>query len=179
MGDTYHPIHSPYSRETAPLKDRLSQQLLHGKPRFSSSLLPTTQREPVSRGGSASQRVRAPQEPSKSRQVLPQGLQHGPAAFLKDEVRAWTLQELSSRRHLPNPGTEPRSPTWQVESLLSEPPGQPHHMLQAPECSVVSRNLSLLSSFPSVVVKPGFPPLELDERGLCEKREAATPTPWG
>ena len=38
MGDTYHPIHSPYSRETAPLKDPLSKQLLHGKPHFISSL---------------------------------------------------------------------------------------------------------------------------------------------
>ena len=26
---------------------------------------------------------------------------------------------------LPNPGTEPRSPTLQVDSLLSEPPGKP------------------------------------------------------
>ena len=27
---------------------------------------------------------------------------------------------------LPNPGIEPRSPTWQVDSLLSEPPGKPN-----------------------------------------------------
>ena len=26
---------------------------------------------------------------------------------------------------LPNPGMEPRSPAWQVDSLLSEPPGKP------------------------------------------------------
>ena len=26
---------------------------------------------------------------------------------------------------LPDPGIEPRSPEWQVDSLLSEPPGKP------------------------------------------------------
>ena len=28
-------------------------------------------------------------------------------------------------RDLPNPGIEPRSPAWQTNSLLSEPPGKP------------------------------------------------------
>ena len=28
-------------------------------------------------------------------------------------------------RDLPNPGIEPRSPTWQADSLLSEPQGKP------------------------------------------------------
>ena len=32
---------------------------------------------------------------------------------------------MPSSRDLPNPGTEPRSPTYQVDSLLSEPLGKP------------------------------------------------------
>ena len=28
---------------------------------------------------------------------------------------------------LPDPGIEPRSPEWQVDSLLSEPPGKPRY----------------------------------------------------
>ena len=32
---------------------------------------------------------------------------------------------ISFSRDLPNPGIEPRSPTLQADSLLSEPPGKP------------------------------------------------------
>ena len=32
---------------------------------------------------------------------------------------------MLSSRDLPNPGIEPESPTLQVDSLLSEPPGKP------------------------------------------------------
>ena len=30
---------------------------------------------------------------------------------------------------LPNPGIEPRTPTWQADSLPSEPPGKPLEMM--------------------------------------------------
>ena len=36
----------------------------------------------------------------------------------------WSGQPFSSPRYLPNPGIKPGSPTLQVDSLLSEPPGQ-------------------------------------------------------
>ena len=32
---------------------------------------------------------------------------------------------------LPNPGIKPRSPTWQADSLPSEPPGKPCYRLRA------------------------------------------------
>ena len=48
-------------------------------------------------------------------------------------LRAWdflaenTGSQFPSPGDLPNPGMEPRSPTLQVGSLLSEPPGMPKH----------------------------------------------------
>ena len=37
----------------------------------------------------------------------------------------WSGLPFPSPADLPNPGTEPRSPALQVDSLLSEPPGKP------------------------------------------------------
>ena len=37
----------------------------------------------------------------------------------------WSGLPFPSPGDLPNPGTEPRSPTLQVDSLPSEPPGKP------------------------------------------------------
>ena len=37
----------------------------------------------------------------------------------------WSGQLFPSTGDLPNPGIEPRSPTLQADSLLSEPPGKP------------------------------------------------------
>ena len=42
----------------------------------------------------------------------------------------WSGLPFPSPGDLPNPGTEPRSPTLQVESLLSEPPGKPYTPMQ-------------------------------------------------
>ena len=38
----------------------------------------------------------------------------------------WSGKPLLSPGDLPNPRTEPRSPTLQADSLLSEAPGKPH-----------------------------------------------------
>ena len=42
-------------------------------------------------------------------------------------LQARTLEGVAIffSRDLPNPGMEPRSPAWQADSLLSEPPGKP------------------------------------------------------
>ena len=54
----------------------------------------------------------------------------------------WSGLPSSPPGDLPNPGIEPRSPTLQVDSLLSEPPGKPKN-------SVVG-NLSFLQGiFPT------------------------------
>ena len=37
----------------------------------------------------------------------------------------WSRLPFPSRGDLPDPGIKPRSPTLQVDSLLSEPPGKP------------------------------------------------------
>ena len=37
----------------------------------------------------------------------------------------WSGWPFSSSRDLPNPGAEPRSPSWQAGSLPAEPPGKP------------------------------------------------------
>ena len=37
----------------------------------------------------------------------------------------WNVLPFPSPGHLPNPGTESGSPTLQVDSLVSEPPGKP------------------------------------------------------
>ena len=56
---------------------------------------------------------------------------------------------------LPNLRIEPRSPTLQVDSLLSEPPGKP--------VNTGVGSLSLLQgSFPTQGIKPGSPTLQVD-----------------
>ena len=40
----------------------------------------------------------------------------------------WSGQLFPSPGDLPNPGIEPRSPTLQADSLLSEPPEEPNHL---------------------------------------------------
>ena len=46
-----------------------------------------------------------------------------PWEFSRQEY--WSRLPCPPPRDLPNPGIEPRSPTFQVDSLLSEPPGKP------------------------------------------------------
>ena len=41
----------------------------------------------------------------------------------------WSGQPFPSPGDLPNPGIKPRSPTLQVDSLLSEPPGKPNSLI--------------------------------------------------
>ena len=41
--------------------------------------------------------------------------------ILQARILEWVV--MSSSRDLPNPGIEPRSPTLQPDSLMSEPPG--------------------------------------------------------
>ena len=43
--------------------------------------------------------------------------------FSKQEY--WSQLPFPSPGNLSNPRIEPRSPTWQADSLLSEPPGKP------------------------------------------------------
>ena len=45
--------------------------------------------------------------------------------ILQARILEWVA--MPSSRDLPNPGTEPRSPTLQAVSLLTEPPGKPQN----------------------------------------------------
>ena len=56
---------------------------------------------------------------------------------------------------LPNPGTKPRSPALQVDSLPSEPPGKPKNT------EVVSLSL-LQGNLPDPGIEPGSPALQAD-----------------
>ena len=47
----------------------------------------------------------------------------GPMGFSRQEY--WSELPFPSPGHLPNPGSKPRSPILQVDSLLSETPGKP------------------------------------------------------
>ena len=54
------------------------------------------------------------------------------------------------QENLPNPGIEPRSPTWQVDSLSAEPQGKPKNTGVG--------SLSLLHQiFPTQGLNPGLP----------------------
>ena len=43
--------------------------------------------------------------------------------ILQARILQWVA--IASTGDLPNPGITPGSPAWQVDSLLSDPPGQP------------------------------------------------------
>ena len=49
-----------------------------------------------------------------------------PWEFSRQEY--WSGLPFPSPENLPNPGIKPRSPTIQVYSLPSEPPGKPYHI---------------------------------------------------
>ena len=44
------------------------------------------------------------------------------------QARILDCVAMPSSRDLPNPGIEPRSPAFQADSLLSEPPGKPRKL---------------------------------------------------
>ena len=46
-----------------------------------------------------------------------------PGSSVLEILQAIVLELVASLGDLPNPGIEPRSPTLQADSLLSEPPG--------------------------------------------------------
>ena len=48
-----------------------------------------------------------------------------PLAMEFSRQEYWSRLPCTPPGYLPNPGIEPRSPTLQVDSLLSEPPGKP------------------------------------------------------
>ena len=55
----------------------------------------------------------------------------------------WSRLPFPSPGDLPNPGTEPGSPTLQADTLLSDPPGKPviHRLKVSESCSVMSDSL--------------------------------------
>ena len=56
---------------------------------------------------------------------------------------------------LPSPGTEPRSPTLQVDSLLAEPQGKPKN-------NAVGKPIPSLGDLPNPGIEPGSPMLQAD-----------------
>ena len=52
---------------------------------------------------------------------------HPSTGFSRQEY--WSGLPFPSPRDLPNPGTEPRCPALQTDSLPSEPPGKPHNWI--------------------------------------------------
>ena len=72
------------------------------------------------------------------------------AALSMGILQAGILEWTGPPGDLTNPGTEPRSPTWQADSLLSEPPGKPK--------STRVGNLSLLQGgiFPTQELNQGL-----------------------
>ena len=73
--------------------------------------------------------------------------------ILQARILEWVAISLS--RNLPNPGTEPKSPALQVDSLPSELPGKPSSVFEVPKASVPSASTSPL-------LRPA-PPLSLHE----------------
>ena len=53
----------------------------------------------------------------------------------------WSGRPRPPAGELPDPGVEPRSPTWQVDSLLYEPPGKVLFTILFPD-SIVCKNSS-------------------------------------
>ena len=67
----------------------------------------------------------------------------------------WSGLPFPSGGNLPNPGTEPRSPALQADTLPSEPPGKP--------MNTGVGSLSLLQGiFPDLGIEPGSSALQAD-----------------
>ena len=64
----------------------------------------------------------------------------------------WSGQPFPSPGNLPNPAIEPRSPTWQADSLPAEPQGKPKN-------TGVGSLFSSPEDFPDPGIKPGSPAL--------------------
>ena len=63
---------------------------------------------------------------SESRSVVPDSATPWTIRFMEfSRPEYWSGWPFPSPGDLPNPGTEPRSPTLQADSLPAEPPGKP------------------------------------------------------
>ena len=61
-----------------------------------------------------------------------------PVGFCRQEY--WSGLPFSSAGDLPNPAIEPGSPTFQADSLPSEPPGKPSYMCTVDYYSAIKKN---------------------------------------
>ena len=61
---------------------------------------------------------------SPSRVQLFVGAYQAPPSMGFSRQEYWSMLPFPSPGYLPDPGTEPRSPTLRVDALLSEPPGK-------------------------------------------------------
>ena len=69
----------------------------------------------------------------------------------------WRRLPFPSEGNLPNPGIKPRSPALQVDSLLSEPPGEPM-MMCVQHYSIKENRLTALKTFCALPVHLFLPP---------------------
>ena len=66
-----------------------------------------------------------PSEVSESRSVVSNSLRPHGLSMEFSRPERWSGLPFPSPEDLPNPGTEPRSPTFRADSLLDEPRGKP------------------------------------------------------
>ena len=67
----------------------------------------------------------------------------------------WSGEPFPSPGDLPNPGTEPRSPTLKADSFPAEPPGKPKN-------TGVGSPIPSPTDLPDPGIEPGSPALQAD-----------------
>ena len=75
--------------------------------------------------------------------------------ILQPRIVEWVTIPSSRGFSRPNPGIEPRSPAFQVDSLSSEPPGKPKN-------TGVGRRFPSPGNLPDPGIEPGSPALQVD-----------------
>ena len=86
--------------------------------------------------------------------------------FLQARILEWVAVPFS--RDLPNPGIEPRSPTLQMDSSLSELPGKPNNVQKAVQLKSLGMDSDyiLLSSTHKIIFI--IPLTDTDKRGVFQ-----------
>ena len=69
-----------------------------------------------------------------------------PLSMKFSRQKHWSGLPFPPPESVPNPGTEPRSPTLQADFLLTEPPGKPSHQGLYSHCKSVDAALLWMDS---------------------------------
>ena len=86
--------------------------------------------------------------------------QQAPLSMGFSRQQYWSGLPFPSAGDLPDPGIEPRSPAWEADDLISEPPGKPQIVMENNVCLIINVCQNIFAEY-TVVAMHGLQPTRL------------------